>query len=112
LRQPRQHFVQRGRVILGTNTGGVENRIGDRGGRTANAKLSDPFCLKRICVVVTFFQQDNIKLWQVHVDRQVVFREIMVDDMAIARIVDDFLFELERSFDWPFFDLERGGDPL
>ena len=27
-------------------------------------------------------------------------------------IAGDFLFELERSFDWPFFDPERGGDPL
>ena len=27
-------------------------------------------------------------------------------------IAGDFLFELERSFDWPFFDVERGGDPL
>lgn len=24
----------------------------------------------------------------------------------------DLLFELERTFDWPFFDPERGGDPL
>ncbi len=24
----------------------------------------------------------------------------------------DLLFEMERSFDWPFFDPERGGDPL
>ena len=27
-------------------------------------------------------------------------------------IVGDLLFELERSFDWPFFDAARGGDPL
>ena len=27
-------------------------------------------------------------------------------------IAGDFLFELERSFDWPFFDPERGGDPI
>ncbi|MGR3571828.1 cytochrome c oxidase subunit I [Brevirhabdus sp.] len=27
-------------------------------------------------------------------------------------IAGDFLFELQRSFDWPFFDPERGGDPL
>ncbi|WP_299817470.1 cytochrome c oxidase subunit I [uncultured Jannaschia sp.] len=27
-------------------------------------------------------------------------------------IAGDFLFELERSFDWPFFDATRGGDPL
>lgn len=27
-------------------------------------------------------------------------------------IAGDFLFELERSLDWPFFDPERGGDPL
>ncbi|SFB85954.1 cytochrome c oxidase subunit I [Tropicimonas isoalkanivorans] len=27
-------------------------------------------------------------------------------------IAGDFLFELERSFDWPFFDPTRGGDPL
>ncbi|WP_047772322.1 cytochrome c oxidase subunit I [Wenxinia marina] len=27
-------------------------------------------------------------------------------------IAGDFLFELERGFDWPFFDPERGGDPL
>src|SRR5690606_4628309 len=27
-------------------------------------------------------------------------------------IAGDFLFELERSFDWPFFDPERGGDPM
>lgn len=27
-------------------------------------------------------------------------------------IAGDFLFELERSFNWPFFDPERGGDPL
>ncbi|MBM9596174.1 cytochrome c oxidase subunit I [Roseitranquillus sediminis] len=27
-------------------------------------------------------------------------------------IAGDLLFELERSFDWPFFDPERGGDPL
>ncbi|MEW6168126.1 MAG: cytochrome c oxidase subunit I [Pseudomonadota bacterium] len=27
-------------------------------------------------------------------------------------IVGDLLFELERAFDWPFFDAERGGDPL
>lgn len=27
-------------------------------------------------------------------------------------IAGDFLFELERAFDWPFFDPERGGDPL
>jgi cytochrome c oxidase subunit I len=27
-------------------------------------------------------------------------------------IAGDFLFELERSFDWPFFDPGRGGDPL
>lgn len=27
-------------------------------------------------------------------------------------IAGDFLFELERSFDWPFFDPDRGGDPL
>lgn len=26
-------------------------------------------------------------------------------------IAGDFLFELERSFDWPFFDPTRGGDP-
>ncbi|TMV14982.1 cytochrome c oxidase subunit I [Arenibacterium halophilum] len=27
-------------------------------------------------------------------------------------IAGDFLFELERSFDWPFFDPTRGGDPM
>nr|WP_246249126.1 cytochrome c oxidase subunit I [Chelativorans alearense] len=27
-------------------------------------------------------------------------------------IAGDILFELERMFDWPFFDPERGGDPL
>ena len=27
-------------------------------------------------------------------------------------IVGDLLFELEREFDWPFFDAARGGDPL
>ncbi len=27
-------------------------------------------------------------------------------------IAGDFLFELERGFDWPFVDPERGGDPL
>ncbi|ETW13262.1 cytochrome c oxidase subunit I [Roseivivax marinus] len=27
-------------------------------------------------------------------------------------IAGDFLFEMQRSFDWPFFDPERGGDPL
>ena len=27
-------------------------------------------------------------------------------------IAGDFLFEMERSFDWPFFDPTRGGDPL
>jgi cytochrome c oxidase subunit 1/cytochrome c oxidase subunit I+III len=27
-------------------------------------------------------------------------------------IAGDFLFELERSLDWPFFDPARGGDPL
>jgi cytochrome c oxidase subunit I+III len=27
-------------------------------------------------------------------------------------IAGDILFELERMFDWPFFDVERGGDPL
>ncbi|MEZ5776940.1 MAG: cytochrome c oxidase subunit I [Paracoccaceae bacterium] len=27
-------------------------------------------------------------------------------------IAGDFLFELQRSFDWPFFDPARGGDPL
>ncbi|MBW3097061.1 cytochrome c oxidase subunit I [Pseudohoeflea coraliihabitans] len=27
-------------------------------------------------------------------------------------IAGDFLFELERSFNWPFFDPERGGNPL
>nr|WP_234822479.1 cytochrome c oxidase subunit I [Palleronia aestuarii] len=27
-------------------------------------------------------------------------------------IAGDFLFELQRSFDWPFFDPERGGDPV
>ena len=27
-------------------------------------------------------------------------------------IAGDFLFELERSFDWPFFDPSRGGDPM
>ena len=27
-------------------------------------------------------------------------------------IAGDFLFEMERSLDWPFFDPERGGDPM
>lgn len=27
-------------------------------------------------------------------------------------IAGDILMELERAFDWPFFDAERGGDPL
>jgi cytochrome c oxidase subunit I len=27
-------------------------------------------------------------------------------------IAGDFLFEMQRSFDWPFFDPERGGDPM
>ncbi len=27
-------------------------------------------------------------------------------------IAGDVLFELERAFDWPFFDVTRGGDPL
>ncbi|MGB3335955.1 MAG: cytochrome c oxidase subunit I [Devosia sp.] len=27
-------------------------------------------------------------------------------------IAGDFLFELERAFNWPFFDVTRGGDPL
>ncbi|MDB5473415.1 MAG: ctaD [Devosia sp.] len=27
-------------------------------------------------------------------------------------IAGDYLFELERAFDWPFFDVSRGGDPL
>ncbi|MTH79924.1 cytochrome c oxidase subunit I [Paracoccus aestuariivivens] len=27
-------------------------------------------------------------------------------------IAGDFLFELQRSLDWPFFDPDRGGDPL
>ena len=27
-------------------------------------------------------------------------------------IAGDYLMELERAFDWPFFDPERGGDPL
>ncbi len=27
-------------------------------------------------------------------------------------IAGDLLFELERAFDWPFFDVRRGGDPI
>lgn len=27
-------------------------------------------------------------------------------------IAGDFLFEMERAFDWPFFDVSRGGDPI
>ena len=27
-------------------------------------------------------------------------------------IAGDLLFEMQRMFDWPFFDAERGGDPL
>ena len=27
-------------------------------------------------------------------------------------IAGDLLFEMERAFDWPFFDASRGGDPL
>lgn len=27
-------------------------------------------------------------------------------------IAGDFLFEMQRSFDWPFFDPTRGGDPM
>jgi cytochrome c oxidase subunit I+III len=27
-------------------------------------------------------------------------------------IAGDLMFELQRGFDWPFFDVERGGDPL
>ncbi|RYE09762.1 MAG: cytochrome c oxidase subunit I [Hyphomicrobiales bacterium] len=27
-------------------------------------------------------------------------------------IAGDILFELERAFDWPFFDVTRGGDPI
>lgn len=27
-------------------------------------------------------------------------------------IAGDLLFEMQRMFDWPFFDVERGGDPL
>ena len=27
-------------------------------------------------------------------------------------IAGDLLFEMQRSFDWPFFDPERGGDPM
>jgi len=27
-------------------------------------------------------------------------------------IAGDFLFEMEKAFDWPFFDPDRGGDPL
>ncbi|HDZ57731.1 MAG TPA: cytochrome c oxidase subunit I [Pseudomonas xinjiangensis] len=27
-------------------------------------------------------------------------------------IAGDLLFEMERAFDWPFFDVSRGGDPL
>ncbi|MHA6732292.1 cbb3-type cytochrome c oxidase subunit I [Devosia sp. A369] len=27
-------------------------------------------------------------------------------------IAGDFLFEMERAFDWPFFDVTRGGDPI
>jgi cytochrome c oxidase subunit I len=27
-------------------------------------------------------------------------------------IAGDFLFEMERAFNWPFFDVTRGGDPL
>lgn len=27
-------------------------------------------------------------------------------------IAGDFLFEMERAFDWPFFDVRRGGDPI
>ena len=27
-------------------------------------------------------------------------------------IAGDILLELERAFDWPFFDPERGGDPI
>ena len=27
-------------------------------------------------------------------------------------IAGDFLFEMQRSFDWPFFDPDRGGDPM
>ncbi|HTN62231.1 MAG TPA: cbb3-type cytochrome c oxidase subunit I [Devosia sp.] len=27
-------------------------------------------------------------------------------------IAGDFLFEMERAFDWPFFDVARGGDPI
>ncbi|WP_201722677.1 cbb3-type cytochrome c oxidase subunit I, partial [Sulfitobacter sp. HI0021] len=27
-------------------------------------------------------------------------------------IAGDILFELERMFDWPFFDPARGGDPI
>ncbi|WP_265499690.1 cytochrome c oxidase subunit I [Paracoccus beibuensis] len=27
-------------------------------------------------------------------------------------IAGDFLLEMQRSFDWPFFDPERGGDPM
>jgi cytochrome c oxidase subunit I len=27
-------------------------------------------------------------------------------------IAGDVLFELERAFDWPFFDVSRGGDPI
>src|SRR4051812_16068182 len=77
-----EQFIERDRQLAHALAGGVEERIGNRGGGTHNPDLSYAFDAERIHFCVLLGDEDDVDIRNVGVHRYVVLGQAMVHPAA------------------------------
>ncbi len=81
--RPWEHLVQRRRKLANTHVGRIVDTVDDRGGSAADAEFTYPLGLQRIRQGSRSSSRMTV-LRDVGIDRDVVFRVVANDDVAVA----------------------------
>src|ERR1700737_955339 len=94
--EPSQQLVRRGGYVADASAGCVMDGIDDRGAGSADSKLADALAAQWTAVRIGLVQKHDVQRADVGVHRDMIARQILVDEGSVAR-VDVVLLDQRRS---------------
>ena len=95
VRHSSDQLVERDRIVACAHAGRIVNRVGNRSGHAANAKLADALGLHGRGDRIGLVKENQLLMRDVGVNRHLVAGEVVIDEEA-ATLVDHQLFH-QRS---------------
>src|ERR1700730_7414039 len=91
-----QQLIRGGGEVADASTGRVMDRVYDRGACPADTKLADALAAERTAMRIGFVQKHDVHRADIGVHRDMVARQILIDEGAVAQ-VDVVLLDQRRA---------------